>query len=104
MHPLLPPLARPSCPTRRSSDLCPHHLPWSCRPTGQEWRQNHGVRPVFARIFGSTTRRSQGEGVAIPRILVRSEEHTSELQSRFDLVCRLQLEQYKKRCAIYVIP
>src|SRR5699024_12380081 len=23
----------------------------------------------------------------------RSEEHTSELQSRFDLVCRLQLEQ-----------
>src|SRR5699024_10216130 len=28
---------------------------------------------------------------------VRSEEHTSELQSRFDLVCRLLLEK-KKRC------
>src|SRR5699024_12127729 len=27
---------------------------------------------------------------------VRSEEHTSELQSRFDLVCRLLLEQKKK--------
>src|SRR5699024_12749044 len=26
----------------------------------------------------------------------RSEEHTSELQSRFDLVCRLQLEKKKK--------
>src|SRR5699024_2019241 len=26
----------------------------------------------------------------------RSEEHTSELQSRFDLVCRLLLEQKKK--------
>src|SRR5699024_3943923 len=26
-------------------------------------------------------------------ILVRSEEHTSELQSRFDLVCRLLLEK-----------
>src|SRR5207249_6429475 len=28
-------------------------------------------------------------------ILVRSEEHTSELQSRFDLVCRLLLEKKK---------
>src|SRR5437868_12756558 len=27
--------------------------------------------------------------------LVRSEEHTSELQSRFDLVCRLLLEKKK---------
>src|SRR5437868_11854055 len=27
---------------------------------------------------------------------VRSEEHTSELQSRFDLVCRLLLEKKKK--------
>src|SRR5699024_12086381 len=28
--------------------------------------------------------------------LIRSEEHTSELQSRFDLVCRLLLEKKKK--------
>src|SRR5438067_9955213 len=43
----------------------------------------------------------QGEGIA--NILrapgaadaVRSEEHTSELQSRFDLVCRLLLEKKK---------
>src|SRR5699024_12204607 len=28
---------------------------------------------------------------------IRSEEHTSELQSRFDLVCRLLLEK-KKKC------
>src|SRR5437868_10232323 len=28
--------------------------------------------------------------------LLRSEEHTSELQSRFDLVCRLLLEKKKK--------
>src|SRR5438067_5082968 len=27
---------------------------------------------------------------------IRSEEHTSELQSRFDLVCRLLLEKKKK--------
>src|SRR5699024_11841911 len=29
-------------------------------------------------------------------IVLRSEEHTSELQSRFDLVCRLLLEKKKK--------
>ena len=29
-------------------------------------------------------------------VISRSEEHTSELQSRFDLVCRLLLEKKKK--------
>src|SRR5699024_11276585 len=29
-------------------------------------------------------------------VLSRSEEHTSELQSRFDLVCRLLLEKKKR--------
>src|SRR6266704_3040646 len=31
------------------------------------------------------------------RTYPRSEEHTSELQSRFDLVCRLLLEKKKKK-------
>src|SRR5207249_10842310 len=35
------------------------------------------------------------EPAEVPRE-VRSEEHTSELQSRFDLVCRLLLEKKKK--------
>src|SRR5207249_5586439 len=30
------------------------------------------------------------------KLALRSEEHTSELQSRFDLVCRLLLEKKKK--------
>src|SRR5437868_11965473 len=30
----------------------------------------------------------------------RSEEHTSELQSRFDLVCRLLLEKKKLTCPV----
>src|SRR5690349_22903633 len=34
---------------------------------------------------------------AVARLLVRSEEHTSELQSRRDLVCRLLLEKKKKQ-------
>src|SRR5438105_7828781 len=38
--------------------------------------------------------RSQRSG---PRLAARSEEHTSELQSRVDLVCRLLLEKKKKK-------
>src|SRR2546421_2680541 len=34
-----------------------------------------------------------------PHAHARSEEHTSELQSRSDLVCRLLLEKKKKRSA-----
>src|SRR5690606_41672537 len=39
-----------------------------------------------------------GKGIAFPRLLVqigKSEEHTSELQSRDNLVCRLLLEKKK---------
>src|SRR2546422_8539304 len=37
-----------------------------------------------------------GEEVAAAIVLKRSEEHTSELQSRLHLVCRLLLEKKKK--------
>src|SRR5699024_7493164 len=56
---------------------------------------------------------AQGAEVRIPegqsddRVLLRSEEHTSELQSRFDLVCRLLLEKKKRaqRCLrVAVVP
>src|SRR5438067_6818784 len=36
--------------------------------------------------------------------LLRSEEHTSELQSRFDLVCRLLLEKKNARSSLFIIP
>src|SRR5699024_11416035 len=40
---------------------------------------------------------NQFQGSArIIQLLFRSEEHTSELQSRFDLVCRLLLEKKKE--------
>src|SRR2546428_8153377 len=49
-------------------------------------------RPDLAR--GPPPRRDAWQ----PRVaVVRSEEHTSELQSRSDLVCRLLLEKKKKR-------
>src|SRR5206468_11341389 len=38
-----------------------------------------------------------GRAHADRRIAARSEEHTSELQSRSDLVCRLLLEKKKKK-------
>src|SRR5882757_10551396 len=41
-------------------------------------------------------RRSDGSGAARPRARPRSEEHTSELQSRQYLVCRLLLEKKKQ--------
>src|SRR6267154_606749 len=60
-----------SFPTRRSSDLFS-----LVRSTAQ------------AESFGPT---GQGNGQSAP--LVRSEEHTSELQSPVHLVCRLLLEK-----------
>src|SRR5699024_11272496 len=51
-------------------------------------------REVSARIV-----RIVFERVGADRVLTegRSEEHTSELQSRFDLVCRLLLEKKKQK-------
>src|SRR2546428_12312104 len=46
------------------------------------------------RSFGLTTLRRRH--VQVDGALLRSEEHTSELQSRSDLVCRLLLEKKKK--------
>src|SRR5437868_10511234 len=49
-------------------------------------------------FFGRET--ADGHAQRAVRQLVaaaRSEEHTSELQSRFDLVCRLLLEKKKKK-------
>src|SRR5207249_11723149 len=39
----------------------------------------------------------------VPQRRPRSEEHTSELQSRFDLVCRLLLEKKKKLSLVQTI-
>src|SRR5690349_22030803 len=63
--------------------------------------------PVFhARVPVADVLVEQQQVVAVARLLARertvveaerSEEHTSELQSRRDLVCRLLLEKKKKR-------
>src|SRR2546421_5561448 len=49
---------------------------------------------IAARAAAAT-----GAGVAAAHGRRRSEEHTSELQSRSDLVCRLLLEKKNQACA-----
>src|SRR5207249_11155617 len=94
----------PSFPTRRSSDLNQNGV-WPWREQDRiliplEQAPTSG-QPVPVEVFYSSR-----IGAANPRVLDlellapkfdlplenRSEEHTSELQSRFDLVCRLLLE------------
>src|SRR3712207_6864169 len=59
----------------------------------------HGPRgPVHGRDPSSTARQEAGAGRAPGR---RSEEHTSELQSRQYLVCRLLLEKKKEENLTY---
>src|SRR5690606_42048863 len=99
-------LARPhllSFPTRRSSDLAQTYAvgyqnlqrrygPHPIRATGRSYERFS--RPPGAS-GGSRHRRrpGTGRGPSLPR----SEEHTSELQSRENLVCRLLLEKKKIR-------
>src|SRR5437868_12561166 len=45
--------------------------------------------------FGFPVRSDGEHWEVVPDLKHRSEEHTSELQSRFDLVCRLLLEKKK---------
>src|SRR5699024_12660763 len=55
---------------------------------------------IFPRMTSGTARiTTSAAAAASSRSPMRSEEHTSELQSRFDLVCRLLLE--KKKNASY---
>src|SRR4030065_2394680 len=39
----------------------------------------------------------------LPKLLARSEEHTSELQSHLNLVCRLLLEKKKRNSKVTVV-
>src|SRR5699024_11438022 len=50
-------------------------------------------KPIKEKVGKYSLGMRQRLGIA--QALLRSEEHTSELQSRFDLVCRLLLEKKK---------
>src|SRR2546429_4879486 len=66
------------------------------------------ILPSSGAIFSATARRalmaaSLTDGANDAAVVERSEEHTSELQSRLHLVCRLLLEKknYTIRAGIY---
>src|SRR3712207_8296670 len=85
-------------PTRRSSDL--DELVQAQR-AGHAVDQREHVRAEVVlqlRVLVQVVEDDLGDGVT----LQRSEEHTSELQSRQYLVCRLLLEKKKKDIIHYV--
>src|SRR5690625_6221754 len=62
----------------------------------------HGPAPVRAPTCATTSSPTVAPTPASkerPSVAARSEEHTSELQSRGHLVCRLLLEKKKRTCS-----
>src|SRR5699024_12831396 len=51
------------------------------------------IEKPFGHALASAEKLNREIGESFDEESVRSEEHTSELQSRFDLVCRLLLEK-----------
>src|SRR5699024_12813393 len=56
-------------------------------------RQHHTAPPMITQSMTTSTPVATMTDGRISRRMPRSEEHTSELQSRFDIVCRLLLEK-----------
>src|SRR5699024_12731543 len=87
-----PPLLSP--PTRRSSDL-PDEV--------AELKRVGACADLLGHFFSAdgavldTDLSARATSMSMADLRKRSEEHTSELQSRFDLVCRLLREKKKKR-------
>src|SRR5690606_41912117 len=89
-----------SVPTRRSSDLSP------TTPTDLSGRNTakacevlsyrSAMRSSSMKMASARASSSAYSALTSPRMRTRSEEHTSELQSREKLVCRLLLENKKK--------
>src|SRR2546430_9790602 len=71
--------------------------PHQCRrPSRADSVRNSPSPACFGRAGSSPRRRSHLHGPASATSLGRSEEHTSELQSQSNLVCRLLLEKKKR--------
>src|SRR5690606_40778061 len=92
-----------SFPTRRSSDLAyeDHELQWLLDALERRGLLDNTIVIVTSdhgEEFGEHDVFTHGNTLYDPalRVPLRSEEHTSELQSRENLVCRLLLEKKKK--------
>src|SRR5699024_12636493 len=94
----LAPRALHAFPTRRSSDLPFPEVRCSTRHSRNAADAGYSRIPTFVTA-GNRCQHSQFYAVGPPlplhssTVYRRSEEHTSELQSRLELVCRLLLEK-----------
>src|SRR2546429_3747362 len=81
------------------STLFPYTTLFRSRPRkAQGSRAASGRGSVAAALcLHRLVRRDQQESADSQELPLRSEEHTSELQSRLHLVCRLLLEKKKKK-------
>src|SRR5438067_5109495 len=75
---------------------------WSCAKCGWTYRmgrarRNRARRNLERRSLSIPASSLFSAGEKGKACFMRSEEHTSELQSRFDLVCRLLLEKKKNK-------
>src|SRR5438309_9259591 len=93
----------PPFPTRRSSDLTRRHRRHPVSPDNPnaaptEPRETAAAPADRSPLTGQDTAPAAPTAATAPR----SEEHTSELQSQFHLVCRLLLEKkkYKKHYSL----
>src|SRR2546427_6768465 len=68
------------------------------RSGGEELHNNHHTYPTSAKF--SVKRYEFDMGWVYISAMQRSEEHTSELQSQSNLVCRLLLEKKKKNTTV----
>src|SRR3989475_7076680 len=71
--------------------------PWAMLPNGPQWMNAGPPSSVCTRFGLIASFRSSVIAPAALRSPPRSEEHTSELQSQSNLVCRLLLEKKKKK-------
>src|SRR5690606_41664438 len=86
----------PSFPTRRSSDLADAELGAGQVVVDRGGQADHG--DVETREVGTFLQQGEDRFIGVPAAdNQRSEEHTSELQSRENLVCRLLLEKKKEK-------
>src|SRR5690606_40981528 len=95
-----PPRDLPSSPTRRSSDLRWEHPTTDGRLHARVIEPSGDEPDVIVVMAGGVTAVDPhtGESTRVaPVAPSRSEEHTSELQSRENLVCRLLLEKKKQK-------
>src|SRR5437773_9305775 len=64
---------------------------------GDKMAGRHGNKGVVSKLMPEEDMPYLPDGTPVEIVLNRSEEHTSELQSHHDLVCRLLLEKKQKR-------